>query len=50
MNFFRGSLATSAANDGLTTSIAIMVPVKSHGRFLIPPAIPASSRIGRRMK
>ncbi len=38
---------TSAEKGGFATSMPMSVPVKSHGRFSMPPAAPISSRIGR---
>jgi hypothetical protein len=47
MKRWRGSFATTAPKSGTAASIVKKVAVKSHGRFLTPPAMPISSRRGR---
>lgn len=49
MNCLRGKNFTSAENGTFKTSMAINVPVNSHGRLFTPPATPIWSRMGRRM-
>ena len=44
-----GETLQNEPNNGTTMSIARKVPVKTQGRFSIPPCIPISSRTGLRM-
>ena len=48
MKRLRGSFVTSSAKGGLTTTIAMSVPVKSMGYLSAPPFKPIESRNGRR--
>jgi hypothetical protein len=48
MKSWRDSLATSAPNNGTAASMTTKVAVNIHCRFFTPPAMPISSRSGRR--
>jgi hypothetical protein len=50
MNRLRGKRATTQPNRGTAPSMAIKVPLNSQGSARTPPAMPISSRKGRKMK